>query len=85
LFGGINFGWTIEANERSIVHGFLFITFTLTCNYQINVHQDKDNDDICFILWLWKGKFLFVGKCILWCLFFCHNVKFLTFWLHDFF
>lgn len=33
----------IKDNESWIVEGSLFITFALTQNYELNIHQDKDN------------------------------------------
>ncbi len=29
-----------------------FTIFALTNNYEVNIHEDKDDDDVCFILWL---------------------------------
>ncbi len=39
-------------NEGCIVEGSPFTTFAFTWNYEVNVHIDKDDDGICFILWL---------------------------------
>jgi len=44
----------IKDNEGWIVEGSPFITFALTQNYEVKVHQYKDNDGICLILWLQK-------------------------------
>jgi hypothetical protein len=49
----------IKDNEGWIVEGSSFRTFALTQNYEIKVHQDEDNDGICFILWLRKDNFSF--------------------------
>jgi len=38
--------------EGCVVENSPFTTFALTKNYEVNIHEDKDDDDVCFILWL---------------------------------
>lgn len=50
----------IKDNEGWIVEGSPFITFPLTQDYDVKVHQYKDNDGILLILWLRKDKFYII-------------------------
>jgi len=50
----------IKDNEGWIVEGSPFITFALTQDYDVKVHQYKDNDGILLILWLRKDKYYII-------------------------
>ncbi len=43
--------------EKRLVDQSLFTTYVLTKNYQIKIHHNKNDDNLCFILWLHEGKF----------------------------
>ncbi len=38
--------------KSRMVENSPFIIFALTNNYEVNIHENKDDDDVCFILWL---------------------------------
>jgi hypothetical protein len=40
-------------NEGCVVKNSPFTTIALKNDYEVNIHEDKNNDDLCFILWLW--------------------------------
>ncbi len=43
--------------EGYVVEKSPFTTISFTKKNEINIHEDKDDDDLCFILWLQKGIF----------------------------
>jgi hypothetical protein len=43
--------------ERRLVDKSLFTTYVLTKKYQIKIHHNKDDDNLCFTLWLHEGNF----------------------------
>ncbi len=43
--------------EGYVVEKSSFTSIAFTKNYEINIHEDEDDDDLCFILCLQKGIF----------------------------
>ncbi len=41
--------------EGCVVKNSPFTTIAFTKDYEINIHENKDDDDLCFILWLREG------------------------------
>lgn len=54
-------GKQFQINDTSscVIEGSPFTTFLLTKNYEVKIHKDKDDDDVCFILWMQKNNSLF--------------------------
>jgi hypothetical protein len=42
----------IDDGEGHLMDQSLFTSFSLTKNYEIKIHVDVDDVDICFILWI---------------------------------
>jgi len=45
----------IDDGEGRLVDQSPFTSFTLTKNYEVKIHVDVDDADICFILWIHEG------------------------------
>jgi hypothetical protein len=45
----------IDDGERRVVDQSSFTSFALTRNYEVKIHVDVDDSDICFILWIHEG------------------------------
>ncbi len=45
----------IDDGEGRLVDQSPFISFALTRNYEMKIHVDVDDADICFILWIHEG------------------------------
>jgi hypothetical protein len=45
----------INDGEGRVVHQSPFTSFVLTRNYEVKIHVDVDDADICFILWIHEG------------------------------
>ncbi len=45
----------IDDGEGCVVHQSPFTSFALTKNYEVKIHVDIDDADICFILWIHEG------------------------------
>jgi len=44
----------IPDTKGRVVKNSPFTTIALTKDYEINIHEDKDDYDLCFIIWLQK-------------------------------
>ncbi len=45
----------IDDGEGYLVDQSPFTSFSLTKNYEVKIHADVDNANICFILWIHEG------------------------------
>ncbi len=45
----------IDDGEGRVVDQSPFTSFALTRNYEVKIHVDVDDVDICFILWIHEG------------------------------
>jgi hypothetical protein len=46
----------INDTKGQLVDRSPFTTFALTKNYEVKIHHDKDDDNLCFILWLHESR-----------------------------
>jgi hypothetical protein len=51
--------FNIKNNSGHVVERSPFTTFIFIWNYNVKVNLDKDDEGICFLMWLHDGKFLF--------------------------
>jgi hypothetical protein len=45
----------IDDGEGRLMNQSSFTSFALTRNYEMKIHVDVDDADICFILWIYEG------------------------------
>ncbi len=45
----------IDDGEGRVVDQSPFTSFALTKNYEVKIHVDVDDVDICFIVWIHEG------------------------------
>jgi hypothetical protein len=45
----------IDDGESRLVDQSPFTSFVFTINYEVKIHVDVDDADICFILWIREG------------------------------
>jgi hypothetical protein len=48
----------IDDGEGRLVNQSLFTSFALTKNYEVKIHVDVDDFNICFMLWIHEGMFV---------------------------